>query len=116
MTLIISETIQNALIGDDNSLTNAFLILILYLLVSRMLLILKTKNKKADKILEGLYIILVSSGKPIYENMFKERVDIDDIMEAARNKCQMHKFKEIKYAILERDGSINIIPWDKGSN
>ena len=45
--------------------------------------------------------------------MRKCKVDEDDILHAARLSKGVEKMEEIKYAVLERDGSISIITYDK---
>jgi uncharacterized membrane protein YcaP (DUF421 family) len=61
-------------------------------------------------VLEGVPVLLVENGKLLGENMRKERVDEEDILEAARERHGLERMNQIKYAILERSGSISIIP------
>ncbi|WP_241357632.1 YetF domain-containing protein [Escherichia coli] len=42
--------------------------------------------------------------------MQKTRVDESDILEAARELRGLERMDQIKYAVLERSGSITIIP------
>jgi uncharacterized membrane protein YcaP (DUF421 family) len=39
-----------------------------------------------------------------------ERVDLDDILEAGRQRFGLETLQDIKHAMLERDGTISIIP------
>jgi uncharacterized membrane protein YcaP (DUF421 family) len=55
-------------------------------------------------------MILVEHGRPIAERMDKERVDASDILEAARRLRGLERMDQIKYAVLERDGKITIVP------
>jgi uncharacterized membrane protein YcaP (DUF421 family) len=50
--------------------------------------------------------------------MKKSRVDEEDVLEAARMNLGLERMDQIKYAVLEKDGSISIIPFQKkqGSN
>ena len=42
--------------------------------------------------------------------MEKTKVDEEDILEAARILHGLEKMEQVKYAVLEKDGSISIIP------
>lgn len=60
---------------------------------------------------EGLPLIIVDEGRPLPKRMRKSKVSEDDIMESAREHFGLEKMEEIKYAILEKDGQITIIPY-----
>ena len=45
--------------------------------------------------------------------MDKSKVDEDDILHAARLYRGLEKMEQIKYAVLEKDGTISIIPLEK---
>ena len=49
-------------------------------------------------------------GDLVQQMMKKSRVDEADIMAAARKTHGLERMDQIKYAILERDGAISIIP------
>jgi uncharacterized membrane protein YcaP (DUF421 family) len=113
LLLIISEVTQQALVGQDYSITGAF-ILILTLISSDMVLnFLRKKFHIVDKIVDGSPLIIVDNGKPLHKRMEKCNVDENDIMHAARLLQGIERMEQIKYAVLERDGSISIIPFDR---
>lgn len=109
LLLIISETTQQALIDDDHSMTNAFLLIITLVGISIGLSHLKQNFPKLEKWLEGAPLILIRNGKVDKEHLDKERVDEHDIMACARALRGLESEKEIKYAVLERNGEITII-------
>jgi uncharacterized membrane protein YcaP (DUF421 family) len=43
--------------------------------------------------------------------MQKSRVDVSDVLTAARRLHGLERMEQIKYAVLERSGDISIIPW-----
>lgn len=110
LLLIISEAIQQGMIGDDNSMTNAVLIVLTLILLNIGLSLLKLKFQKLDRLLEGTPLIIVENGRPLRELMSKERVDEEDILTAARETHGLERMDQIKYAVLERSGGISIIP------
>ena len=113
LMLIISESVQEAIIGEDHSLTNAFVIIITLVTLDIGLSYVKQYAGKAKRILEGEPLLLVEHGKLLQEPMRKARIDDDDILEAARLVHGIGKLEQIKYAILEVDGNISIIPQEK---
>lgn len=60
--------------------------------------------------LDGTPVILVENGVPLADKLKKVDVSCDDILVSARQNNGITKLSEIKYAILERNGHISIIP------
>ena len=56
---------------------------------------------------------MVNKGKLLHDVMNKVRVDEEDILFAARMLHGLERIDQIKYAILERDGEISIVPASK---
>jgi uncharacterized membrane protein YcaP (DUF421 family) len=110
LLLIVSETTQQALIGEDFSLTNAFLVIITLFAVDQVLSFLKEKSGFVRRWAEGLPLVLLENGKPLQDRMRKSQVDEGDILEAARELQGLERLEQIKYAVLERHGGITIIP------
>ena len=113
LLLIISEVTQQALVGEDNSLTAAFILIITLVTLDLFLSFLKDHNKFFGKLVESTPLVIVEKGKPLETRLKKSRVDKEDIMEAARLNFGLERMDQIKYAVLEKDGSISIIPFDK---
>lgn len=110
LLLIIAETTQQALLGDDFSITNAFILIVTLFGLDIFLSLLKQRSSRLDRILEGSPLVLVENGRPIEKHMLESRIDVQDIMSAAREKQGLERFEQIKYAVLERNGEITIIP------
>jgi uncharacterized membrane protein YcaP (DUF421 family) len=110
LLLIISEAIQQALIDDDNSMVNGFLIVIALVGLDIALSLIKQRSVRIDKLLDGVPVIVLENGRPLRERMAKARVDEADILQAARELQGPERLDQIKYAVLERSGGITIIP------
>ena len=110
LLLIISETTQQAMVDNDHSITNAA-ILILTLVGSGIgMSLIKQWSPTVDRWMDGVPLIVVKDGKLLREAMNRERVDEDDILEAARELQGLESISQIKYAVLERGGKITIVP------
>jgi uncharacterized membrane protein YcaP (DUF421 family) len=112
LLLIISEVTQQAMAGDDFSIITACLLIATLIGMDLLFSFLKMKSKPFDKTAEGTPIIIVDKGKPLGNRMKLTRVDEEDVMESARLIHGLEKMEQIKYAVLEKDGSISVIPFD----
>jgi uncharacterized membrane protein YcaP (DUF421 family) len=110
LLLIISEATQQAMIDSDNSMTNSLLLVSTLIGMNILLSVVTKRWKSFDKLVEDVPLVILKNGEPIRERMRKERVDEDDIMEAARASEGLERLDQIKYAILERTGHITIVP------
>lgn len=110
LTLIISEAIQQALIGTDNSLTNGLLVVVTLVAVDMLISALKLHMPRIDRLLEGVPVTILEDGKYATEVMRKERVDVHDIMQAARELQGLDRLEDIRKAVIEKTGRITIIP------
>jgi uncharacterized membrane protein YcaP (DUF421 family) len=110
LVLIISEATQNAMIGNDFSLTNAALVILTLVGLDLALTFAKRRWYRLDRWIGGVPTILVEHGRPLADVMKKARIDTEDILESARKLQGLERMEQIKYAILERSGGITIIP------
>ncbi|WP_052637676.1 DUF421 domain-containing protein [Pseudorhizobium banfieldiae] len=110
LLLVVAETTQQAFLGDDFSLTNSFLLIILLFSLDILLSYLKDWFPRLALFLDGAPTVLVSKGKPDRRAMHKARVNLDDILVAARQQHGLEQLTQVKFAILEADGNISIIP------
>lgn len=114
LLLIISEAIQQALLANDDSMTNAFLIVVTLLAIDIGLSLVKARSASLDKLIDDVPLVLVDDGTPLRDRMKKARVDDDDILASARELQGLERMDQIKYAVLERSGGISIVPKQAG--
>ncbi|MBI3127161.1 MAG: DUF421 domain-containing protein [Candidatus Tectomicrobia bacterium] len=112
LLLIIGEATQNALLSDDYSVTNGVLVIITLLMVDLGFSLWKEYSPRMEKAAEGTPLVLVEDGKPLDDRIQKERVNNEDIIEAARHQYGLWKMSQIRMAILEKNGGITIIPME----
>lgn len=114
LLLIISEATQQALIDNDNSMTNAFLIVVTLMGLNIGLSLVANRWRTFDRLTEGVPLIIVEDGRLLQDRTNRERINEDEIMEAAREFHGLETLAQVKYAILERNGHITIIPKQDG--
>ena len=110
LLLIVSETTQQAMVDNDHSITNGFLLIMTLIGASVGLSLLKQRFPALEQWLEGTPLVIIENGKVLQDRMDKTRVDEADILEAARSLRGLERLDQIKYAVVERNGNITIVP------
>jgi uncharacterized membrane protein YcaP (DUF421 family) len=108
--LVMSEATQQALTGNDFSVTNAMIVVLTLVVLNRFMDFFSMRNKTVGRILNGQPTILIDNGQIIEDELRHAEVDRGDILEHARQTQAIERLDQIKWAILERDGSISVIP------
>ncbi|HYC77104.1 MAG TPA: YetF domain-containing protein [Planctomycetota bacterium] len=108
LTLVISECVQQALVGDDGSLTHGFLLVLTLTAIDVFLSVLKRRRAKLRAVLDGKALILVRDGEPRAEALHQERVDLDDVLSAARERRGVIALDDVDLAVLEEGGGISV--------
>lgn len=114
LTLIISEAIQQAMVDTDHSLTNAFLLVVTLVGLNVLLSVAKQRFPRLERLIEGVPTVILEKGRLHHDRMQKERVDDADILEAARELQGIARLEQIRYAVVEKDGRITVVPDDSG--
>ena len=107
--MLIPEIVSNSLNRDDHSVTEgllgAFTLFGLVFLTSA----LSHFVRPAQKVIEGQPTLLVEHGRFRADVMNRERVSEGEILGEA-HKVGLEEISQIKWAVLEADGKISIIP------
>ena len=110
LLLIIGEATQQALLGQDFSMTNAIIVIVTLVMMDIGLSFIKRRSKTIDKVLDDVPLVIVEDGVALKDRMDKARVDEDDVLSAARHLQGLERLDQIRYAVLERSGGISIVP------
>jgi uncharacterized membrane protein YcaP (DUF421 family) len=111
--LVIGGATQRALIGQDYSLVNAFVVITTLIVIDILVGLVERDSSFFRKIVRGVPTILVDDGHLLTGRMHRARVTADEILQRARVLHGLETLEQIKYAILEASGEISIIPRDK---
>lgn len=110
LVLIVAETTQQALLGDDFSIVNAVVLVITLFTIDILLSYLKEWLPRAALLLDGTNTVLISDGAIDEHAMKRSRIQLEDILNVAREQHGLENLDQIKSAILEVSGGISIIP------
>ena len=113
LLLIIGEATQQALLGNDFSIVNAFIVIGTLMFLELGLSLVKGWVPKLDPLLDSTPLVIVEDGKVLHDRISNERVDLNDILAAARERHGLERLDQIKFAVLERSGGISIIPGER---
>ncbi|HHG8771985.1 TPA: DUF421 domain-containing protein [Raoultella planticola] len=114
LLLIISEATQQALLSTDYSLTGAMITIVTLVGMDILFGYIKKHFSQAEDFLDGAPVIVVENGVAMHSKIQKVNISVDDILLAARQHHGITRLEKIKYAILESNGQISIIPTDDG--
>jgi uncharacterized membrane protein YcaP (DUF421 family) len=110
--LIGGMSIQ-AIVGDDRSLTNAFIAIATVGMMHVLVAWLKHRFTLFAKIADGTPVVIIDRGQMIRDRMDHLRIQDQDIMATARMQG-ITSLDQIRYAIVERSGDIAIIKEQSG--
>ena len=110
LLLIISETTQQAMVDNDHSMTNGAILILTLVGADILFSLAKQWIPTLDPIMDGTAVIVVRDGQVLEDRLNRERIDRNDILEAARSQMGLEDLDQIKLAVLERGGEISIVP------
>ena len=110
LLLIVAETTQQALLGDDFSITNAILLILTLFTIDIGLSYLKEWLPPARTLIDGTPTVLISSGKVDEHALRRARLNKEDILAAAREQQGLQRLDQIDFAVLETGGGISVMP------
>jgi uncharacterized membrane protein YcaP (DUF421 family) len=110
LLLIISETTQQAMIGEDQSVTNALLLVTTLVSLSIILSLVKHRFPRVDRWMEGQPVRIMRDGVVLRDALEQSRVDEGDILAAARAQHGIDRLEDIRDAVVEKDGTLSIMP------
>lgn len=95
---------------QGDSFTNAMLVIATLIMLYAGLSLAKLDSKPLARLLDGHATLVVENGRFLQHRMRRVRLTEDDILESARDSQGLEKVEQIKFAIVERNGKISIIP------
>lgn len=107
--LIISNVVQNAVIGPDNSLGGGLLGAAVILALNWGVVELTFRSKRLRRVLEAQPTLLVHNGRILHANLQAERLTLDDL-HAALRRAGVADAEHVRVAVLEENGGISVIP------
>jgi len=109
--LLISNSVQNAMVGPDTSLDGGLAAAGALFLANYTLKQVLYRSKKISELVQGQSILLIYEGEANMENCKKAEITIEEL-EAAVREHGARDIQKVDLAILEVDGNISVISSD----
>jgi uncharacterized membrane protein YcaP (DUF421 family) len=106
--LTISNTVQNAIIGDDNSLAGGMIGATSLVITNYLVVRFLYDHRKLDQLVEGSPDVLIQGGKIRKNNLKRELITMPQL-EAAARKQGFGSLSEVDQCILEPGGTLSFI-------
>jgi len=111
--LTLSNTVQNAIIGNDNSVTGGILGAATLLLMNYVVVRFVSRNKDVEKLVEGSEDVLIKNGV-VQKSVLDREVITESELEIAAHRQGFGSLEEIETATLEPEGGISFIGKEPG--
>lgn len=108
LVLLISNSVQNAMVGNNTSLLGGLLAALVLFLISFSLKKVMYNSKTLSDFIQDKPEILIHNGKTEYKTLARLNITSDELEEAMREHG-VEFYKDVKLAMLEVDGNISII-------
>jgi uncharacterized membrane protein YcaP (DUF421 family) len=106
--LTLSNTVQNAIIGDDNSVSGGLLGATALLAINYLTVRFLYGHKKLDQLVEGKADVLIEGGRVRTQHLKSELITMAQL-EAAARKQGFSALAEVDQCILEPGGTLSFI-------
>ena len=110
LVLVVGEATQQALLGEDFSLTQSAMVITTLVALDRISDYLSWRSPRFRRWSEGQPTILVSDGIPVPGALRHYHLSVDDVVTAAREQHGLSDLSEVSWAVLEVSGGITVIP------
>ena len=104
--LTLSNTVQNAIIGNDNSVTGGIIGATSLLAINYLVVRFLYDHRKLEQIVEGSPDVLIENGK-IYEHKLKKELITKQELAAAARKQGFDSLSEVRECVLEPGGTLS---------
>jgi uncharacterized membrane protein YcaP (DUF421 family) len=106
--IVIGDLVQQAATQQDMSVTGAILSAGTIGLMTVLFSWFSWRFPRVRPVLEGKPVVIVEDGKPLRDNMRRERVTIEELAAQARLKG-IESLDTVKWAVLETGGQVSFI-------
>ncbi|MFC4818210.1 DUF421 domain-containing protein [Flavobacterium sp. GCM10023249] len=108
LILLISNSVQNAMVGSDSSLLGGIIAACVLFIVNSVFKKIMLKSSFVKELVQDKPEILIHNGKTDYKTLARLGITSEELDEAMREHGVMHH-NEVKLAMFEIDGNISII-------
>jgi uncharacterized membrane protein YcaP (DUF421 family) len=106
--LLISNAVQNAMVGPDVSLLGGIVAAVTLLLLSYVFTLILYRSRRAERFFGGTPTLLIHDGKIIPRHLEQEKITEEELERVIREHG-IEGVHEVKNAVMEADGTVSVI-------
>jgi uncharacterized membrane protein YcaP (DUF421 family) len=109
LILLLSNSVQNAMVGNDSSLTGGIIAACTLLALNYLFSFFSFRSRRVGAVFEAAPTLLIHDGKVNEENLRHEKISPEELLRALREHS-IGGPEDVKVALLEADGMISVVP------
>ena len=106
--IVLGELVGNALFDKKAGILDIGFVILLWGVILYIIEIVTQKFKRSRFLLEGKPALIIHEGQIIYEELRKNKMDMNEILHLLRMK-DVFSLQEVEYAVLETDGLLSVL-------
>jgi uncharacterized membrane protein YcaP (DUF421 family) len=111
LLVIVGDLVQQGVTQDDRSITGAVIAVTTIAAWVIVFSYLSFRSKRVSEVMSGLPVVVVRDGQPLEHLLAGERLQLDDLAEAARSQG-IGDLRDVRVGILEPDGQFSFVLFD----
>ena len=112
VSILIAELVAISVEDTSKSILASVIPVLCLVLLQIILSYTSLKSGKIRALLDGNPSFIIKNGKINYQEMIKQKYNLDDLLTQLREKGERN-VEDIEYAILENNGTLSVFPYNK---
>jgi uncharacterized membrane protein YcaP (DUF421 family) len=111
LLVVIGDLVQQGVTQEDMSVTGAILATGTIALLVVAMSYASFRWRRAENVVAGIPVVIVSDGHMVTESMLVERLTEDEVVSAAREQG-ISDLADVRFGVLEPDGKFSFVGFD----
>ena len=107
VSIFMAELVAISIENYKSNMLLSLIPIVVLIVIQVSLSYVSMKSNKTRNIVDGKYSVIINRGKVNFEEMKRQRYNLDDLLTSLRNNS-IKSIEEIDYAILETNGKLSV--------
>jgi uncharacterized membrane protein YcaP (DUF421 family) len=108
LLVVLGDLLQQGVTQNDFSVTGSAIVIVTMTLLSILTAYVAYRSPRFSTVLDGEPVILMEHGRPLHQNLRRERITLRELAAQARMK-DIADLGDVDYAVLETSGAISFL-------
>src|SRR5947209_13070175 len=113
MLVVLGDLLQQGITQNDFSVTGSAIVIVTITLLSMLTAAIAYRSRRFSSLMDGEPVILVEHGRPLHDNLRRERITLPELAAQARQH-NIANVADVDYAVLETSGVISFLTSTRG--